>query len=143
MAESEQSLTLEVATPLGMALSVESTETVQVPSVIGEFGVLIGHVPLLAAIKPGILKYRTADGLARAAVGAGYVEADATKVRLITEFFARAEDVDVEDARSDLEAAEARLKAHGDAIEETEHKEAQKDLDWALARLELAGGEPS
>ena len=142
MATGEQTLTLEVTTPLGMALSVTS-DSIQVPSVAGEFGVLRGHLPLLAAVKPGILKYRLEGVVLRAAVGAGFVEADSEKVRLRAEFFVASDDVNAEDARSDREAAEARLKSHGGAVEETEHKEAQRDLDWALARLELAGGDAS
>ena len=140
MAESPNLLHLEVATPLGMALTLD-TESVQVPSVAGELGVLPGHVPLLAAVKPGILAYRRDGQPVRAAIGGGYVEVDFGRVRLLTEFFARPEEVDTQQARRDLDAAEARLKAHDGPIDETEHKEAQRDLDWALARLELAGGE--
>ena len=137
MAEMPTILFLEVATPLGMALQLE-TESVQVPSVSGELGVLPGHVPLLAAVKPGILGYRHDGQTVRAAIGGGYVEVDFGRVRLLTEFFARPEDVDVEQARLDLDTAEARLKAHDGPIDATEHKEAQRDLDWALARLALA-----
>ena len=142
MADASNTLLLEVATPLGMALKLD-TDSVQVPSVSGELGVLPGHVALLAALKPGILGYRRDGQALRAAVGGGYAEVDATHVGLIAEFFARPEDVDVEVARRDLEAAETRLKAHDGPIDEIEHKEAQKDLDWALARIELVGGEAS
>jgi F-type H+-transporting ATPase subunit epsilon len=140
MAESANVLALSVATPLGVALDLE-TESVQVPSVVGELGVLPGHVPLLAAVKPGILAYRRDGQTVRVAIGGGYAEVDFGSVRLLTEFFARTEDVDVEQARRDLDTAESRLKAHDGPIDETEHKEAQRDLDWALARLALVGGE--
>ena len=140
MAESPNVLALEVATPLGVALKLD-TESVQVPSVMGELGVLPGHVPLLAAVKPGILAYRRDGQAVRAAIGGGYAEIDFGRVRVLAEFFARPEDVDAEQARRDLDAAEARLKAHDGPIDETEHKEAQRELDWALARLALVGGE--
>ena len=135
-------LAIQVATPLGTALDTKA-DSVQVPSVSGELGVLPEHVPLLAALKPGILAYRQDGQEVRAAVGGGYVEVDGSGVRLIAEFYAKAGEVDLETALKDLETAEARLKAHEGAIDETEHKEAQRDLDWALARIELAGGEAS
>lgn len=138
MAELNGTLSLEVATPLGKALDV-TTEGVQVPSVSGELGALSGHVPLLAAVKPGILAYRVDGKLERVAVGGGYAEVDATRVRVITEFFERAEQIDLARAQEDLKAAEARLKAHGGPITDTEQTEAQRDLDWALARIALKG----
>jgi F-type H+-transporting ATPase subunit epsilon len=136
----DEQISLTVATPLGTALDVEA-DSVQVPSVSGELGVLPGHVPLLAALKPGVLAYRIGGKLDRAAVGGGYVEVQPRAVRLIAEFFQRTEDLDVAVARKDLEAAEARLKAHDGPITDAEHTEAQRDLDWALARIDLAGGE--
>src|SRR5689334_11418950 len=139
MSDLPTSLTLEVATPLGMALSVQ-TDSVQVPSVEGEFGVLPGHVPLLAALKPGILTYREGGQMQQAAVGAGYAEATADRVRLISEFFLRKEQIDVADARKDLAAAEAQLKTVSGTIEDVAYQEAKTAYDWAIARLTLAGG---
>ena len=124
---------------MGRALDIES-DSVQIPSVAGEFGVLPKHVPILAALKPGILKYRVDGEVKRAAIGGGYAEADARRVRLITEFFMTSEQVDVPKATADLAAAEARLAAFKGELDDPEHVEAQGDLDWARARLELAGG---
>ncbi|MFI5306763.1 MAG: ATP synthase F1 subunit epsilon [Polyangiales bacterium] len=139
MADLPTTLMLEVATPLGMALSVQ-TDSVQVPSVAGELGVLPGHLPLLAALKPGVLSYRKDGQPVRRAVGAGYVEVNADRVRLIAEFCLERGQVDVEAAHRDKQAAEARLKASKTAVADLEHQEAQRELDWAEARLLLAGG---
>ena len=109
MADLPSTLKLEVATPVGMALSLE-TDSVQAPSVAGELGVLPGHVPLLAALRPGILQYREGGHMQRAAVGGGFVEAEPDRVRVITEFFVPEGEVDMEGARKDLEAAEAHLR---------------------------------
>jgi F-type H+-transporting ATPase subunit epsilon len=136
MADLPNMLTLEVATPLGMALSIE-TDSVQAPSMAGELGVLPGHVPLLAALRPGILTYKQSGQLLKAAVGGGFVEAGANHVRVITEFFQRPEQVDVEDARQDLAAAEAKLKETKATIEDIEYKEAERAQQWAQARLQL------
>lgn len=138
MADLPTTLTLEVATPLGMALSIE-TDSVQAPSVAGEVGVLPGHVPLLAALRPGILQYRQGGQMQRAAVGGGFVEAGADRVRVITEFFERPDQVDVEDARKGLAAAEQRLRETKATIDDVEYKEAERALQWAQARLQLVG----
>src|SRR5687767_3366406 len=108
MANLPTSLTLEVATPLGTALAVR-TDSVQMPSVDGEVGILPGHVPLLAALKPGILTYKQEGTLLRAAIGGGYAEATADHVRLITEYFVKPEQVDVQLAQRELQQAQTRL----------------------------------
>ena len=140
MAELPTIVTLEVATPLGMALSVQ-TDSVQLPSVAGELGVLGGHVPLLAAMKPGILTYKKDGQFLRAAVGGGYAEVLPDRVRLIAEFYMTREQVDVPAAQRDLEAAELRLKELKATIVDLEYREAERNLHWAQARLQLAGGE--
>jgi F-type H+-transporting ATPase subunit epsilon len=113
-------------------------ESVQLPGVAGEFGVLPGHIPLLAALKPGVVRYRREGQLVIAAVGAGYAEAGATSVRVISEFFARPEDVSLDEARADLAKAEERLKTMRAQLGDAEQLEAQGDLDWARARIEIA-----
>jgi F-type H+-transporting ATPase subunit epsilon len=132
------SLALEVATPLGMALLVQ-TDSVQVPSVAGELGVLPGHVPLLAALKPGILSYRDGGQMIKAAVGGGYVEVTAARVQLIAEFFLKKDQIDLEAAQRDLAEAETRLKQTTAKIDDVEYQEAQREYDGAQARIALAG----
>jgi F-type H+-transporting ATPase subunit epsilon len=129
------SLALTVATPSGLQLDL-SVESVQLPGVAGEFGVLPGHVELLAALRPGVLRYHK-DGQVRiAAIGPGFSEADAKHVRVITEFFAKPEDVTLEEAKSELADAEQRMKTL--MIGEQAQVEAQTDYDWAQARIEIA-----
>jgi F-type H+-transporting ATPase subunit epsilon len=137
MADLPTTVHLEVATPNGMALSIQ-TESVQLPSAVGEFGVLGGHVPLLAALKPGLLTFKKDGQLVRAAVGSGFAEVLADRVRVISEYYATREQVDVATAQKDLETAEAKLKALKATIEDLEYKEAEKELQWAQARLLLA-----
>lgn len=136
MAALPSSLTLEVATPLGTALAVQ-TDSVQMPSVEGEVGVLPGHVPLLAALKPGILTYKENGAFVRAAIGGGYAEATHTMVRVITEYFLKPEQIDIATAQRDLQAAEAHLKSLKSQITEVEYQEAQRDYEWAQARITL------
>jgi F-type H+-transporting ATPase subunit epsilon len=136
---SANKIALSVATPLGMQLDLE-VDSVQLPGVAGEFGVLPGHIPLLAALRPGVVRYRQGGELQVAALGSGFAEAGATHVRVISEFFALPKDVRIEEARSDLANAEQRLKGSSAALGEPEQVEAQGSLEWAQARIEIAAG---
>ncbi len=61
---------LEIVTPRGRALTVTADE-VTAPSVDGEFGVLPGHLPLLAALRTGLVTYRVGSEMKKCAVGPG------------------------------------------------------------------------
>lgn len=135
MASEATQLALTVATPLGMQLDL-AVESVQLPGQAGEFGILPNHIPLLAALKPGVVRYRKDGATKIAAIGTGFSEAGANHVRVITEFFARPEDIQIEAARADKATAEERLKTL--VLGDAEQIEAQGDLDWALARIEVA-----
>ena len=53
----DDKIQLEIVTPKGRAL-VATVDEVTAPSVEGEFGVLPGHLPLLAALRTGLVSYR-------------------------------------------------------------------------------------
>ena len=129
-------LTLEVATPVGLALQTEC-ESVAAPSVQGEFGVYPGHVPLLAALRSGVITYHVGGKDLAAAVGPGFVEAGPDKVLLLTDAFALPDDVDVDDVKAELEDAEGRLAAVDSSSASAEHDEIEREIQWAQARLEL------
>ena len=127
-------LTLEVATPLGLSLRTEA-ESVQAPSVNGEFGVYAGHLPLLAALKPGVLRYRLGGKTYVAAVGAGFVEAEPDKVLILTDQFLSPSAIDVDQAQADLAEADRAIAAFGERHEGREYEELDRRLAWARARL--------
>ncbi|HET6283534.1 MAG TPA: ATP synthase F1 subunit epsilon [Polyangia bacterium] len=64
---------LSVTTPRGALVETEVDE-VTAPGVLGEFGVLPGHVPLMSALKPGVLVYRSKDHVGTLAVGQGFLQ---------------------------------------------------------------------
>ena len=134
-------LTLEVATPLGLVLKTEAM-SVAAPSVHGEFGVFAGPLPLLAAVKPGLLKYRTGNKDHVAAVSAGFVEAGPTKVLLLTDQFALPKDIDESAVKSELSAAEKDLAAYKDRYEGNQYEELQRKIDWCNAQLLAKASEP-
>ena len=64
---------VELVTPKGIVLDKEVEEVIA-PGIMGEFGVLIGHTPMLTFIKPGILSYLEDDQFTRFVVGSGFCE---------------------------------------------------------------------
>jgi F-type H+-transporting ATPase subunit epsilon len=128
-------LILEIATPKGVALRMEC-EWVSAPSVRGEFGVLAGHLPLLAALKCGVLKAKSEGKERIMAIGPGFVSAQPEKVEVLTDLFAMPEKLDVEQVKKELAEAEGKLKSFDKEYEGAEHAELERDIDWALARLD-------
>jgi F-type H+-transporting ATPase subunit epsilon len=62
-----------LTTPRGALVDTE-VEEVTAPGEIGEMGILPGHVPLMSALKPGVLSYRAADHVGVVAVGQGFLQ---------------------------------------------------------------------
>jgi F-type H+-transporting ATPase subunit epsilon len=136
MAQAGEPLTLEVATPTGKALNL-AVESVQVPGVQGELGVLPRHLPLLAALRPGVLRYREGGRTRVAAVGTGFVEVGPANVRLLTDRFAAPEAIQREAVDRELGDAEARLRAFQGPSSAQAYEEIEHDVAWAQARLEV------
>jgi F-type H+-transporting ATPase subunit epsilon len=132
-------LHLEVATPDGIALKAEA-EIVTAPSVAGEFGVMPGHLPLLAATRAGLLKYRSGGKDQVAAVGPGFVEALPDKVLLLTDAFLKPASIDRAAAEGELAEAEKQLAESKLPLDAPEHIELTRKVEWARARVEAAKG---
>src|SRR6516164_8481277 len=103
-----ETIQLEIVTPTGVALR-ERVSEMTAPSVAGEFGVLPGHLPVLAALRTGIVAYKKEGGESRIAVHHGFVEVADDKALLLTERFARKADVDVVRVRLRLKEVDAQL----------------------------------
>lgn len=136
---------LSIVTPDGVQLT-ETVDELTAPSVDGEFGVLPGHRPLLAALRTGMVSYGK-DGQRHAvAVGPGFVKVADDQAVLLTDKFIRKDDVDAVVARKDLKEADEALNRLGaEPLKEgDEHRLAElvADLRWAAARLELYGDPP-
>lgn len=134
MAGTEQ-LQLDVVTPAGSVLSVK-VNSVQAPSVEGEFGVLPNHLPLLAALKCGLLVWEVEGKRKVAAIGPGFVEGGPDKVLLLTDLYATPEEIKPDGVRQELAKAEEALKRFDELYEGPEYTELQRNVDWAIARLD-------
>ncbi len=140
MAEATQ-LSLEIVTPDGVKLS-ERVNELTAPSVEGEFGVLPGHIPLLAALKTGIVSYKQGGDVHRVAVGAGFVEVLNDRALLLTDRFIKKDDIDPVRARLDLKEADEALDKFEGQHGGPEHGELVSKELWAATQLELYGDPP-
>src|SRR6202171_1467885 len=84
-------------------------EQVDVPGAEGDFGVLAGHAPLIAALRPGILTIREAGGAKRLYVRDGFAEVNSSGLTVLAEFATPVEELDSTELQKEIEAAETRL----------------------------------
>jgi F-type H+-transporting ATPase subunit epsilon len=98
----------ELASPARLVFSGE-VEQVDVPGAEGDFGVLAGHAPLIAALRPGILTIREGGGAKRLYVRDGFAEVNSSGLTVLAEFATPVEELDSGEIHKEIEAAEARL----------------------------------
>ena len=141
-------LDFEIVTPKGRALKAEVDE-VTAPSVSGEFGVLPGHLPLLAALHTGIVTYRQGTESKRCAVGRGFAEVGPTSVVVLTDRYLEREQIDPVLVRKALAEIQQKLVvAEANGAEPTPTKENStldaliQEENWLAAQLELYGDPP-
>lgn len=132
---------LEIVTPEGVKLE-ERVDEVIAPSVHGEFGVLPGHLPILAALNIGLLHYREGNTLTDVAVGSGFAEVVHDKALILTDRFCLKEDVDVLDVRKRLKGVDAKLEAWDGDLDDPERLGLIEEERWLAAQLELYGDPP-
>lgn len=74
----------------------------------GEVGILANHAPLLGVLAPGTVEIRPDDGSAMiAAVDGGFISVAHNRISILAERAELASDIDLSDARRELEQARA------------------------------------
>jgi len=128
-------LGVNLVTPRGIVAHTDA-DSVQAPGELGEFELLPGHIPMLTALRPGVLTIGT-KLRARYAVSSGYLRVDPTgAVEILVEQAMPAGDVDPEAAKKDLVAAEAELAKWGERPLDGDYVNVQHRVGWARARLD-------
>ena len=114
----------DLVSPEKLAFSGE-VDQVDVPGIEGDFGVLAGHAPVVAAIRPGILTVTSGVTQQKIIVLGGLAEVSDKGLTVLA---------DVATSLQDLDRAQ-----FADKISEMETKLAEKDgseLDGAIERLD-------
>ena len=97
----------------------------------GEIGILANHMPVLSLMAPGVVEVVPADGERwKAAVDSGILSVAANRVSILAEHAELADDIDVSQARSDLEQAGPEDSEDSDDAARA----------WAEARIQAAEG---
>jgi F-type H+-transporting ATPase subunit epsilon len=91
----------------------------------GEIGILAGHEPVLAVLKPGVVRVKPVDGAeVKVAVDGGFFAVDSNEVRVLSGYAFISDEMDGATARAALDAAklagdrdrEAVLTAHLESL---------------------------
>ena len=130
-------LQLDVITPERRLLS-EQADSVTVPGLGGELGILPGHTPLISQLQTGVLSYTQGAAVRRLLVSGGFVEVNNDRVSVLADLAEFPEEVDAARARQERDEAERRLGTFAGSPEELADVRAQ--LDRAATRLQLASG---
>lgn len=139
---------LSITTPRGSVVEADIDE-LTAPGVLGELGVLPGHVPFMTALKPGVLTYKGRDRAGVLAVGQGFLQvapaAGATaeaapkrdRVLVLVDQAVGATSIDRAAAERDLAKVEAELASWKDTPDAA-YQVLLARRDWALARVAAA-----
>lgn len=102
-------LTLEIVTPEAKVYS-DTIDSVVIPTVEGEIGVLPGHIPLLTQIASGELRVSKGTTTQWLAVGGGFAQIDGDTVRVLAENAITEEKIDENAVENAMKRAEQELK---------------------------------
>lgn len=132
---------LEIVTP-ERALVSERVDSLRVPGVDGEFGVLPSHVRMIAGVGTGLLRYRPvgSSDWTELAVSEGIVEVLPDRVIVLAQTAEASNEIDVARAEAAMERARKKLE-HPD--EDTDIEATLDALRRATARLQAARGDNS
>lgn len=111
----------------------ESADSVIVPLIDGEKGVLPGHAPMIGRLGPGELRIKTGSEEHRFYVDGGFVQVAPDSVSVLTGKSIPVAEIDVAAAREALE------KAKADEPQNADHRELrQKAINQANAQIRIA-----
>jgi F-type H+-transporting ATPase subunit epsilon len=110
-------------------------ESLTIPAVDGEKGILASHEPMVMAIAAGEMRISAAGKQQIAAVGTGFVEVTGEKVIVITDFAQKPEEIDIEEEERVRVHEEERLREKRSQIE---FAHSQAELARAMAKLKVA-----
>ena len=114
----------------------EPVQSVTLPGTEGYFGVMSGHMPFIAALKPGLLEYVDKNNQRHyVALSGGFAEVTGVKVTVLADAAERAKEIDLARAERALEQARKSLRGE---VSGTTNEEATAELERAMNRIRTA-----
>jgi F-type H+-transporting ATPase subunit epsilon len=127
--------TFDLVSPEKLLLS-EEVEMVVVPGAEGDFGVLIGHAPLISTLRPGVIGTYTGDKVdKRIFVAGGFAEVTGERCTVLAEEAMPIEDIDTVEAESRISAAREAIGAAG-----SDAARNKAEMELAVAEAMRAAG---
>lgn len=128
-------LQIAIVTPDQEARNTTCEEIV-VPGLAGDLGLLPGHIPLISALRPGVLTLVESGKKSVYAVGSGFVEVSNDRVSILTETCDAPGDIDVDASRKDLADAQKHLAELGP--NDSRFWEFERSASLAQAKIDAA-----
>ena len=126
-------LTLEIVTPEARVYS-DTIDTVVIPTVEGEVGILPGHIPLVTQVEHGELRVTKGVQTHWLAVSGGFVQIDNDRVSILAEHAITEEKIDETAVEAALKRAEQELKAAKD-LDPQEYEHLQSLVRYSGVQL--------
>lgn len=126
-------LHLEVITPEKQVFT-DDVDTVVVPAVEGDVGILPDHVPIFTKIRSGEIMIRKDNRQFFLAVTGGFLEVLDNKVNILADYAIRAEEIEIAQVEEARRRAEKLMEEKG---VERDFALAQAELQKALLELKI------
>ena len=127
-------LSLEVVTPHRTVL-IEDVDSVTLPGIEGELGILPEHIPLLTTLDTGIMSYKSNGNKQVIAVHWGYAQVEGNRVRVLAELAETAEEIDLQRAKEAEKKAKNMLVSGISSTTDLEDEQSrQKKYEGKLKR---------
>lgn len=136
--DGQRTFDLSLVTPEGVAYEGEAQMLI-VPGAAGEIGVLARHAPLVAMLRAGEIRVKTGGDWQTFAAGPGYFTIKQDRAVVLVDDAVRAEDIDVEQARREVEEARALLERAAGGDEDIDRWHAEQRLRHAENKIAVAG----
>ncbi len=127
------SLNLEIVTP-EKRVYTDTIESVVLPTVEGEVGILPGHLPLLTQLDAGELRVMKRGKPEVLAVGGGFVEVAGDKVSVLAESAIDVEEIDETAVEKAMERAQQALSTKA-ALDPSEVERLESLVRFSAAQL--------
>ncbi len=129
----DNKVAFELVSPERLVVSMP-VDMVVVPGGEGDFGVLPGHAPLIASVRPGVIEiYDGREVSDRIFVAGGFAEVTWERCTVLAESAVRVSEINVGDAEADLRSAESDL---ANAASDNDRADAERRLGVAQGKLE-------
>jgi F-type H+-transporting ATPase subunit epsilon len=134
----QKTFDLSVVTPEGSVFDGEAQMLI-VPGAAGEIGVLARHAPLVAMLKAGEIRVKARGEWQSFAAGPGYFKVQRDRALVLVDDAVRAEEIDVGEARREVEEARSLLERAQAGEEGIDRWLAEQRLRHAENKITVAG----